>query len=95
MVFSATRMFCFEGNSTAGQRGLTKRICRKAAWYGRRKASKLRYPESIMNRHYEDPNYTFRVAGTEAMGTCRHCKLEMKTGELDKHPKNCPKWPKK
>jgi len=48
-----------------------------------------------MNRQYEDPNYTFRVAGTEAMGTCRHCKLEMKTGELDKHPKSCPKWPKK
>jgi len=48
-----------------------------------------------MNRQYEDPNFTFRVAGTEAMATCRHCKAEMKTGELDKHPKKCDKWPKK
>lgn len=48
-----------------------------------------------MSRQFEDPNFTFRVVGTEAMATCRHCKLEMKTIEIDKHPKRCPKWPKK
>jgi len=42
-----------------------------------------------MSRQFEDPNFMFKVVGTEAMATCRHCKLEMKTSELDK-PQEVP-----
>ena len=37
-----------------------------------------------MNRQFEDPDFTFRAVGTEALATCRHCGLEMKTAELAK-----------